>query len=56
MIMVLGSCDEVRVQLDYCKDLGYIDEKQHEAYEEVYVQIGKMLTKMLKAWAKKSSI
>ena len=56
MIMAVGSCDEVRVQLDYCKDLGYINEDQHKAYEETYVVIGKMLTKMIKTWTKQSSI
>jgi four helix bundle protein len=52
MVMALGSCDEVRVQLDYCKDLRYINEDEHTAYEEKYVEIGKMLTKMLKTWQK----
>ena len=52
IVMALGSCDEVRVQLDYCKDLGYINEEQYKTYEEAYVVVGKMLTKMLKTWSK----
>ena len=52
MIMAVGSCDEVRVQLDYCRDLGYINEEQHKTYEDAYVVVGKMLTKMIKTWIK----
>ena len=52
LIMALGSNDEVRVQLDYCRDLGYITEEQHSHYEEEYVVVGKMLTNMLKKWQK----
>ena len=52
LIISRGSCNEVRVQLDYCRDLKYISEEQYNAYEEEYVIIGKMLTKMLQNWVK----
>ena len=52
IVMARGSCNEVRVQLDYCKDLGYISEEQYQAYSEEYEVIGKMLTKMLQNWRK----
>jgi len=52
MVMAQGSCDEVRVQLDYCRDLGYITKAEHDAYEKTYVEVGKMLTKMIKTWQK----
>ena len=52
MLIALGSADEVRVQLDYCKDLGYIDIDEYYRYENAYVEIGKMLVSMLKKWQK----
>ena len=45
-----GSCDEVRVQIDYCRDLKYITVEQHIYFEQGYVEIGKMLTNMIKKW------
>ena len=50
VMMALGSADEVRVQLDYCEDLGYISREDHDRFEREYVTIGKMLTKMLQTW------
>ena len=50
LMMALGSNDEVSVQLDYCKDLGYISEEEYALYKARHVEIGKMLTKMLKDW------
>ena len=52
VVIAIGSNDEVRVQLDYCRDLGYITAEQYEHYENEYVIIGKMLTKMLQNWRK----
>ena len=52
LVMALGSCDEVRVQLDYCKDLGYITQDDYEAMSQKYDEIGRMLSKMLKDWKK----
>ena len=45
-----GSCDEVGVELDYCKDLGYISEEEHRYFIRGYIEIGKMLTSMIKNW------
>ena len=45
--MSRGSCDEVRAQLDYCKDLGYITEQNYSYYEQEYIEIGKMLTGLI---------
>ncbi len=52
LVMALGSCDEIRVQLDYCRDLSYITENQYEEYSKAYDEIGRMLTSMLKRWRK----
>lgn len=48
--MSLGSTEEMKVWLDYCKDLGYIDEPQHTQWHEAYIEIAKMLQGMLKNW------
>ena len=45
-----GSCDEIRVQLDYSRDLEYIKKSDHNYFEEAYIEIGKMLTSMIKNW------
>ena len=50
--MAQGSCDEVRSQLDYCKDLKYITKEQHGMFENEYISIGKMLTRMSQTWQK----
>ena len=50
LTMSLGSNDEVRVQLRYCKDLGYITEEQYLAYHTEYGEIGKMLNKLIRTW------
>ena len=52
IVMARGSCNEVKVQLDYCKDLGYISEAQYDTYSTEYEIIGRMLTKMLQSWQK----
>ena len=45
-----GSCDEVSVQLEYCKDLQYITEAEYARFVEYYAEVGKMLTGMIKKW------
>ena len=50
LIMAQGSNDEVRVQLRYCKDLGYINEEEYAKHDAEYVEIGKMLTKTRQNW------
>ena len=48
--MALGSCEEVRVQIDYLNDLGYITEQTKGELEKEYTQIGKMLVAMIQKW------
>ena len=50
ILIAIGSCDEVRVQLDYCKDLEYVSTEQHCALKEEYNEIGKMLYGLYKNW------
>ena len=50
LIMALGSCEEVRVQIDYLKDLKYITDNMHTKLETEYSEIGKMLVTMINKW------
>ncbi len=46
--MAIGSADEMRVWLRYCKDLGYIDEVAWQRWRDEYEVIAKMLTGLSK--------
>ena len=48
LLMAIGSANEMRVLLDYSKDLGYITEEKHEKASKEYDEIGKMLTALIK--------
>jgi four helix bundle protein len=39
----MGSCDETRVWLEFCQDLGYLSESDRLNLDEQYQQIGRML-------------
>ncbi len=50
LLMAIGSCDEMKVLADMCKDLGFIEESVHEKYEQEYEEIGKMLMVLRERW------
>ena len=50
LLMAIGSCDEMRVLLDLCRDLDYISNEDHDAYEKEYDEIGKMLMILRRKW------
>ena len=50
LMIALGSCEETRVHLEYCKDLEYINNEQYTELEREYTEIGKMLFKMIREW------
>ena len=50
LMMAVGSSDEVRVLLDFSRDLGYIAPEAHEALYATYEEIGKMLSVLHKKW------
>ena len=50
LLMAIGSCDEMKVLLDMCYDLGFIDKKFHEDSEAEYDEIGRMLNALRKKW------
>ena len=49
MYMARGSCHEVRVLLDFAKDMGYITEEAHKRATKEYEEIGKMLTSFIQS-------
>ena len=48
--MAKSSCEELRSQLDFSKDLGYITAEAHSDYEEGCVEVRKILTAIQKKW------
>ena len=52
LTMAMGSCEEVKVQLDYCRDLKHINGEQYQGLTSTYAEISKMLVSMKKDWSK----
>ncbi len=50
LVMAHGSCDEVKVWLGFCKDLGYINQEQCEQLISKYEEVGKMLNGLRERW------
>ena len=49
LTMALGSSDEMQVLLSFAKDLGYINLETYKKSREIYKEIAKMLSKMIKS-------
>ena len=49
LAMAIGSTDEVKVQLEYSKDLGYITDTEYLSLISGYEEIGKMLYGLAKS-------
>ena len=52
LTMAMGSCEEVKVQLDYCRDLRYMNQDKYQELASTYAEISKMLVSMKKSWNK----
>lgn len=50
--MAIGSCDEVRLWLEFAKDEGYIPEELHRSRVSHYNRIGAMLASLWRNWRK----
>ena len=50
LVIALGSCDEVRVLLDFTRDLKYLAVKDHARLTAVYDEIGKGINKTVQVW------
>ena len=43
---------EMKVLIDFCKDLGFIEVSEHEHLKGAYNEVGKMLNGLSKKWVK----
>ena len=50
LTMAMSSCDEVRIQLDFSKDLKYISLEEHAELSEKYEVLGKQIHKLIQTW------
>ena len=48
--MAIGSSDEMRVWLDYSRDLGYVEATQAQAWADDYIVIARMLHGLMTKW------
>ena len=51
--IAMGSCDESRIWLNFAKDLGYLNEAQHQHHSNKFIEIGKMLRGLISTWQAK---
>ena len=50
LFMAKGSCDEMKVLIDFCTDIGYFDMELKADLKNCYDEIGKMLHGMIQNW------
>jgi four helix bundle protein len=50
LVIAMGSCNEVSVQLNLAKDLGYIDSASCNALQSECDEIGRGLNKLIQVW------
>ena len=50
IVIAKSSCEEIRSQLDFCKDLGFITFDKYNEYEANCIEIRKLLSAILKKW------
>lgn len=48
--MAVGSSEEMRVWLNFAKDLGYLDQEKFENWHQEYDEISKMLNGLIEKW------
>ena len=48
LVMAKGSCHEMGVWIDYCLDLGFIDQVCHQKWQQEYLEVSKMLFGLIK--------
>ena len=46
----LGSCNELQVHLEFCKDLNYISEEIYEELSKENEEIGRMIYSTINKW------
>jgi four helix bundle protein len=50
IMIAIGSSDEMKVWLDYSRDLGYVDSVQIERWQTEYTRISRMLHRLMESW------
>jgi len=50
--MAIGSCEEMKVWLDFSRDEGHMNERVTESFQAEYSRIGLMLQRLWKGWRK----
>ncbi len=50
LIIILGSCNEKQVHLEFCKDLGYIKEEEYNKLSKELDEIGRMINSTINKW------
>jgi four helix bundle protein len=50
VMMAVGSSDEMKVWLDYSRDLEYIDGHQVEEWQTEYTRVSRMLHRLMESW------
>jgi four helix bundle protein len=49
-MIAIGSSDEMKVWLDYSRDLGYVDAAQVAEWQTEYTDISRMLHGLIRKW------
>ncbi len=52
LMMSIGSCDEMKILIEFAKDLNYITEEVYKELSTEYDAIGKMLYRLHRNWRK----
>ena len=55
LLMAIGSANEMRVWIQYCLDLDYIDDATSSRWREEYIVIAKMLQVIYTRWSSTST-
>lgn len=50
LTMAIGSAEEMQVWVRYCRDLGYVGERQSDEWRQEYKEIAKMLRGLRRSW------
>lgn len=50
--MAIGSCEEMKVWLDFSRDEGYLNGKTLEGLQTEYSRVGALLQRLWKGWRK----
>jgi four helix bundle protein len=50
LLIAIGSSEEMRLWLKFCKDLDYIEDVEYDRWYNEYSEITKMLHGLIKSW------